>query len=185
MVPSQIIHFCCATVGTPYLLLWWFIDVVAKNAVAEQLSLGDRVLRKRKDSFIALPGKEGHSRLRPQICVLSWQGTARGFYRFRSEDRLVDEASILCFIHRSFQHRQGRCQGSGDGFWLSSGLWSLERLSGVKPAFREGVLGGVSTTTGSTRGNRTLRRKYPLAKESSWARKKSFVKSQTLDALEL
>ena len=36
-----------------------------------QLSLGDRVLRKRKNSFIALPGEGGHSRLRPHNSVLS------------------------------------------------------------------------------------------------------------------
>ena len=33
----------------------------------------------RKNSFIALPSKGGHSRLTPQICVLPWERIARGF----------------------------------------------------------------------------------------------------------
>ena len=40
--------------------------IVAENAASvrwHQLGLGDRVLRKRKNSLIALPGKGGHNRL--------------------------------------------------------------------------------------------------------------------------
>ena len=38
-----------------------------------------RILGKRKNSFLALPGKGGHSRLMPPNSVLTWEGTARGF----------------------------------------------------------------------------------------------------------
>lgn len=47
---------------------------VAENAASvhwHQLSLRDRVSRKRKNSFTASPGKGGHSRLVPQNHVLS------------------------------------------------------------------------------------------------------------------
>ena len=44
-------------------------------------NLGDRVLGEvEKNSFIALPGKGGHSRLRPQkLCALTWEDLVKSF----------------------------------------------------------------------------------------------------------
>ena len=40
-----------------------------------KLNLGDRVLTEVESSFIALPGKGGHSGLMPsKLCVLTWSG---------------------------------------------------------------------------------------------------------------
>lgn len=49
-------------------------EFVAENVASvhrHPFSLGHRVLRKRKNDFIALPDKGGHSRLTPQNSVLT------------------------------------------------------------------------------------------------------------------
>ena len=71
----------------------------------------------------------------PQNYVLSWEGFSKGFTRFSSEDRCIDEVSILFFIHRSFQSHQGQRQ------WVR---WWFLVVFGVIvpwPSLREGVLG--------------------------------------------
>ena len=60
----------------------------------------------RKNSFIALPGTGGHSRLMPQNYVLSWEGIARGFRGLAQKTGLLIKVPVLFFIHRSFQSHQ-------------------------------------------------------------------------------
>ena len=53
--------------------------VLLRSWANTELNLGDRVLGEpEKNSFIALPGKGGHSRLMPsQLCILTWRGAER------------------------------------------------------------------------------------------------------------
>ena len=62
--------------------------------------------------------------------------------------------SVL-FLIDHFRVVKSGISGSGDVFWLSSGL-SFFDLSGMKIAYREGVLGSVSITKENTRCNITL-----------------------------
>ena len=57
-----------------YLKFWYLVTEV--NLANTKLNLKDRVLGElEKHSFIALPGKGGHSRLiPPKLCVLTWSG---------------------------------------------------------------------------------------------------------------
>ena len=84
-------------------------NCAAKTAASvywHQLSLRDRVLRRRKNSFIALPGKGGHSRLAPQNYVLTLEEIARGFIGLAQKIGLLIKVSILFLIHISFQGHQ-------------------------------------------------------------------------------
>ena len=74
------------------------------------------MLRKRKNSFTALPGKGGHSRLVPQNYVLPCEGIARRVIALAQETGLLTQVSVLFFVRRSFQSHQGSISGSGDGF---------------------------------------------------------------------
>ena len=105
-----------------------------------QLSVGDRVLRKRRNSFIALQGKREHSSLVPQNYALSWEGITRGSIGLAQKTGLLIKVSILFFICHHFRVIKSGVRWSDDGFCLSSGLSFLDRLSGMKMAHREGVL---------------------------------------------
>ena len=140
----------------------WLFRSVAENVASvhrHQLSLRDRVLKKRKNSFIALPGKRGHSRLVPQSYVLSWEGIARGFIGLAWKMGLLIKVSILFFIHRSFQSHQGWCPWVPWWFLVVFGvilpwpsLWNEDCL-------QERDVGSVLVTKGNTRCNITLTRK--------------------------
>lgn len=120
-------------------------SIVAENVASvhwHQLGLGDRVLRRRKNSIIALPGRGGHSRLVPPHYVPTWEGRARGFIGLAQKTGLLIKVSLLWSVVSSttdhFRVIKAAICGSNDGFWLSSGLF-LD-LSGMKIAYKEDVL---------------------------------------------
>ena len=79
---------------------------VARNVASvhwHQLSLRDRAFEEEKNSFIALPGKRGPSRLMPQNNVLSWEGVARDFIGLAQRTELLIKVSVLFFIRRPIQ----------------------------------------------------------------------------------
>ena len=132
-----------------------------------QLSLRYRVLRKGKNSFIALPGKGGCRSLVPPNCVLTWEGITRGFISWARTTGLLMKVSILFFIHRSSQSCQGWCQWVWWWFLVVFGvtgpwpsLWNEDCLQGR-------VFGCVSVTKENTRCDINLIGKEPLVKESN------------------
>ena len=61
---------------------------------SDELNFGDRVLGEvEKSSFIALPGKGGHSKLVPRkpVCVPTWEDLVRRFCLF---------VCLFCFLFR-------------------------------------------------------------------------------------
>ena len=70
-----------------------------------------------KNSFIALPGRGGPSRLRLPNCVLPWEGMVRGLIGVARTPGLLIKVFTFFSLHRSFQ-RLSRPVSllSGDGF---------------------------------------------------------------------
>ena len=128
----------------------WKCGLYTASIHRHQSSLRDRVLRKRKDSFIALPGKGGLSRPMPQNYVLSWEGIARCFIGSAQKTGLLIKVSILFFIHKSFQSCQIQCPWVR--WWFLVVLtFSLEWRLLIAKGCR-----GVSITKENTRCNVTL-----------------------------
>ena len=142
---------------------------VAENVASvhrHQLSLRDRVLRKRKNSFCFARQRKTQQANASKLCP-DLRGDSEGFYRFSSEDRLLIRCLYYSPSRDHFRVIESSFSGSSDGFWLSLGLSFLDLLSGMKIACREGVLGSVSITKENARCSITLIRKESLVKKSN------------------
>jgi len=69
------------------------------------------------------------------------RGDGKGFIGLAPKAGFSMKGSTLLSLHRSFPSCRVRVRCSGDGFWLSLGLSSLDLLSGRKIAYGEGLLG--------------------------------------------
>ena len=92
-----------------------------------------------QNSFIALPGKGGHSRLMPpKPCPPS-----RGLIGLAQKTGLWIRIRVSAFfsLQRSFKVIKAGVWWSGDGFWWSSRLLHLDLHSGMEMAYKgqEGV----------------------------------------------
>ena len=84
-----------------------------------ELILRDRVLHEAENSFIALPGKRGHSRLMPsKLCVPTWRGVVRSFTVMvqRGCDQLMDFLLIGWWW--------GKWESASSTFWFQP-VWGL------------------------------------------------------------
>ena len=73
----------------------WLSQTVAKawplSTNAEQRNTETEFWAKGKNSFIALPGKEGHSRPMPERLYSLWERLGGGFIVWGVENRALDE----------------------------------------------------------------------------------------------
>lgn len=117
----------------------WFVWLQPKWSLctlAQMRSWRQSFGRRRKNNFIAFPGKTGHSRLMFQNRAQPWEGIVKGFIGLAQRHSY----QLMCLYYSpsidSFRVIKSGINWSGDGFWFSSGLSFLDIFSVKKIANR-------------------------------------------------